>query len=220
MASKRDYISEILGKKARLHRRSDRMDLFRKRVYPVVAGFRGIKSLNRSVSFRDEWLKYGAIGYVACMEGYFRLLIANLVDHGEPFLGRLPLLQDLRFPSDVVVAIHARKLSLGDFVSHLLPMNGVPDIEAHLSTLLGLSSFLGELKNQHTSKWVKTTAEKIAPGFVGETQQLFQLRHRYSHELATKERVPVRKMEHYIGHAALFVMTTEELISTSYLTGP
>lgn len=216
MTSKRNYIEEIIAKKGRLHKRGSRNDLFARRVYPLVQGFRSIKSLKRDVPFRDEWLKYGAIGYVASVEGYFRLLLANLIDHGEPYLSRVTDLRDIRFSAESVIAIHTRKVSLGEFVAHLLPLNGVADINAHMSALLG-EEFLAHYSADPISEFNRLPIGQLLPNLVAHVEQLFKLRHLYAHELATRERVPVRRIEQYIGSTAMFVWHTEELATQKWL---
>ena len=136
--SKRNYIDEILDRKQRLLKGASREDQFRRRVHPLVKGFRVIKSLNKSVDYRDEWLKYGVIGYMACVEGYFRVLIADLIDAGAPFSENVANFKDLKLGVDSVIAIHSKKITLGDFVANLLPLNNFQDIANNLSVILGL----------------------------------------------------------------------------------
>jgi len=216
MTKKRDYIEEILLKKKRLHKKANRIKQFQKRVHPLVRGFRATMNLDRSVDYRSEWLKYGAIGYIACLEGYFRLLVADLINAGDPYLTNLTDYKDIKFGIEHIVAIKKEKISLGDYVSHLMSFNSVSDINYNLSIVLGRDYF--ELFNSSkTSLWnLKPIGEQF-PDTIGNTQKLFELRHLYAHELATKERVKVRDIENYISSAALLVTGTEEIITSDYL---
>jgi hypothetical protein len=193
------------------------MDLFSRRVYPLVEGFRSIKALDKDVSFRNEWLKYGAIGYIACVEGYFRLLIADLINHGDPFLSRVSELKEIKFSAEAVVAIHKRKVTIGEFVAHLLPVNGVADINSHLSSLSGVD-FLKIYLAQPCSGQNQKTVGEIFPKEIGMVDRLFKLRHLYAHELATRERVPVRQIDSLVGSAAMFVWYTEQVAVNNWLT--
>jgi len=215
--SKRDYIQEIIAKQSRLHRRGTRMDLFTRRVHPLVEGFRSITAMDKSVSFRDEWLKYGAIGYIACIEGYFRLLIADLINCGDPFLSRVTELKDIKFNTEAVVAIHKRKVSIGEFVAHLLPINGVSDVNSHLSALAG-HNFLDMYLSQPCSRQNPKSVGEVFPKEIGMVEKLFKLRHLYAHELATKEKVPVKEINSLVGSAAMFVWYTEKLAVNKLLT--
>ncbi|WFC41830.1 hypothetical protein [Pseudoxanthomonas sp. SE1] len=215
--SKRDYIQEIIAKQSRLHRRGTRMDLFTRRVHPLVEGFRSIKSMDKSVSFRNEWLKYGAIGYIACVEGYFRILIADLINYGDPFLSRVPELKEIKFNAEAVVAIHKRKVSIGEFVAHLLPINGVSDVNSHLSALAG-DDFLRMYLTQPCSGQNTKSVGEVFPREIGMVEKLFKLRHLYAHELATKEKVPVKEIDSLVGSAAMFVWYTEKVAINNWLT--
>src|SRR5437867_9272769 len=82
-------------------------------------------------------MKYCPVGYIACVEGYFRLLVADLINLGEQYRARIVEFKDIKFGSDCVLAIHDRKVTLGDFVADFLPMNRVSDINHAMSTLIG-----------------------------------------------------------------------------------
>ncbi|WP_267102809.1 hypothetical protein [Xanthomonas sacchari] len=172
--------------------------------------------MDKSVKFRDEWLKYSAIGYIACVEGYFRLLIADLINSGDPFLSRVAELKDIKFNAEVVVAIHKRKVSIGEFVAHLLPINGVSDVNSHLSALAG-DSFIKMYLSQPCSRQNTRTVGEVFPKEIGMVERLFKLRHLYAHELATKEKVPVREMDKLVGSAAMFVWYTEKVALSNWI---
>ncbi len=212
MNKKRNYVDEILEIKSRNYQRFKRYDLAMKRIHPLVKGFREIKSLHVSTEYRNEWLKYGAIGYVAAMEGYFRLLISDLINSGSPYRERVIDLRDVKFTPEVVLAIHDKKVSLGEFISHLLPINRLSDIDNHLSSILD-EPFLKNLKSMPTFPPRNMVPfGDCFPETFGHIEKLFELRHIYAHELATKEKVPVRKLESYISSSANFIHHTEVYI--------
>lgn len=191
------------------------MDVFVRRVHPLVRGFREIKALNHSVTWRNEWLKYSAIGYIACVEGYIRLLISDLINHGDPYLTRIRDLKDIKFTADTVVAIQKKKIKLGEFVSHLLPLNGFADINSHLSALIG-EDYKTLYLSKPCSEFNTDTIGDVFPDHIGGLSKLFELRHLYAHELATKEKVPVREIENIVGSAAMFVTFTDELMNERF----
>src|SRR5262249_21173238 len=110
MARSRNYIEEILETQQRHLKRVDRFEQFTRPVVPLIKGFRHLLAMDPKTDFRREWLKYGAIGYIACVEGYFRMLYTDLVNFGEPYLGRVSEFKDIRLNLDDVVAIHSRKV--------------------------------------------------------------------------------------------------------------
>ena len=215
--SKRDYINEIIEKRNRLVEKADRMENFLQRVHPVVSGFRAIKNLEDEVDYKNEWLKYSAIGYIACLEGYIRLLIADLINFGEPYTTNVKNFRDIKFSIENIVAINLRKVTFGDYISHLLPINSIQDINGNLSTILNID-FLSELKAWPCKVWNDDPVSKVFPDIIYRPQQLFELRHLYCHELATKEKVKVDDIEHCISTTAAFVFFIEEIIKEKFLT--
>lgn len=216
MARQRDYIGEILAKKGRHLKRVARDEQFTRRVHPLVEGFRYLKSLDPSTAFRREWLKYGAIGYIACVEGYFRMLFADLINFGKPYSDRASEFRDIKFNIDDVIAIHSRKVSLGEYIAHLLPLNGIQDINYCMSIILG-EDFLSAYKLMPASDRVSTPIGELFPLEIYEVDALFKLRHLYCHELAPKMSVQPRKVEQYISSTAGFIWYTEEFIQTRIL---
>jgi hypothetical protein len=67
-----------------------------------------------------------------------------LIDYGSPFRENVVKFNEIKFGIEHVVAIQGGKLSLGEFVSHFLPVNGVQDITNSMSILLN-RPFLDEL---------------------------------------------------------------------------
>lgn len=146
------------------------------------------------------------------------MLIADIIDHGDPFITRIPDLKDIRFTPESVVAIHSKRVSLGHFVAHLLPVNGISDINSHLSALLGVE-YTRYYLDHPLSKWNTSPVGEVFPQELAHLERLFKLRHMYAHELATKERVPVREMEKLVGAAAMFVTLTDEFITDEWQIG-
>lgn len=216
--TKRNLIDEIVSKQARLHRQGTRLELFKRRVHPLVKGFRELLAAPPDTSYRSEWLKYGAIGYIACVEGYFRILIANIIDSGDPYISRITDLKDVRFTPESVVAIHKKQVTLGNFIAHLLPINGVADINSHLSALLA-TDYLRHYLDQPLSQWNPNPIGEVFTKEIGRLERLFKLRHLYAHELATREKVPLSEMEELIGSAAAFVTLTERIVREGWQIG-
>ena len=213
MARKRDYIEEILTRKDRHLIRAPREDQFRLRVYPLVKGFRAILALDSDVDYKNEWLKYGAIGYIACIEGYFRMLFSDLINAGPPYSNRISGFKDIKINIEDLVAIHSKTVSLGEYISHLLPMNGVNDINGNMTTLIG-QDYFNLLKASPTNLFNpddKRVVGETFPEIIGNVEALFQLRHLYCHELAPKVKTPTRKVVNLISSAASLVTYTEDI---------
>ena len=78
------------------------------------------------------------VGVVAEVEGVVRDAVRQLVDAGSPFVDRTDGL-DLRVRPglEAMKALHGQKISLGEWVSHLVRISSVEHVQAHLSTLFG-----------------------------------------------------------------------------------
>lgn len=208
MNSKRDYIEEILDKKTRLLKRSTIRLQFEQRLHPLVQGFRVLQASSLDKPVKAELLKYIPIGYVACIEGYCRLAVKTLIDKGEPYLDRVAKLDELQFKPKTVAAIVANKISLGDYVSHLIPLNNLQDInrvfsvladEDALTAIKRIDSLPGDDGRQ-----LQFPTPLFADSDVARVQELFRIRHILAHELATKEKFGVRRIQACISAAAGF----------------
>lgn len=156
------------------------------------------------------------IGYIACVEGYFRLLVADLINTKEEYrLNVVNLDNQLKFRADHVLALYDRKVTLGDYIAHLLPFNNLSDIQHNLSALIG-KDFLDLLKQSPFGLSGKNVEEAV-PKFISGVNGLFELRHLFAHELATKVPVRVRTIERNMADTAVFVILTEDLVSESLL---
>ena len=152
---KRDYITEILSKKERA-RFSERDHILFDRVRALEPVVDLCKSLAKShddapdyplniLKENGELHRYIPIGMIACMESFFRISIKELIDTGSPFLDRASNLREIKFDFTIVQAIQGKKLTVGDFLSHLLPMKSLEDINNTISVLTE-KDFLNELK--------------------------------------------------------------------------
>lgn len=215
--TRRDYIAEIIQKRSRLKKRSQRWDQMTKRLDALIDISDFIhKSKVRNIPFRSELAKYVPIGFVACVEGYFRLVFRDLIDFGSPFRDNAAGFKEMRFRIDDVVAIHGGHLSLGEFISHLLPTNGVDDLNSSMSILIG-EPFLERLKRTKADFFSerKESLEEtdLADALLSDLGTLFEHRHIFSHELATRLRVSVPTVRSCSQASLIFMWATEALIT-------
>jgi len=134
--AKRDLLDEILSKRQRLTDGEFR----------AASGLLQIDaSINRG-PLDDVTTALHVVGIVACIEVAVREAIRKLIDSGAPYDDRVDelLKTDMRFTLDVARAFHARKISLGEFVSHLLPISNLSHVVGYLDVLVG-SPILGVL---------------------------------------------------------------------------
>ena len=213
--AKRDLIQEIVRKSEQVHKRGTRRDIVARRVRPLVFGYRMLRQLPKT-KWRDEWLKYGPIGYVACVEGYVRLVCRDLIDRNESCRSNVA---DLKYQVDLAVLAKMQKTSttIGEFVAHKISVNGVSDIDAQLSKIMG-QPFLKLIASSRVSDRQPKTSSELFPNMVGRVQRLFELRHQYAHEIGTKKAVRVRHIDQSMESAALFIAIADyALVSQGYL---
>lgn len=90
-------------------------------------------SLERAFKEHDksnsELTRYFPVALVACIEGYFRPAIKEVIDAGEPYLTNAERpASSLKLDFTVVRAIHGKAVAVGELVAHSIPLaqNGAP----------------------------------------------------------------------------------------------
>lgn len=216
MTRKRDYISEILGKRSRIGKKYHRTSALHDRLALLEVAFpQGSRPSDDRSKYENEIAKYLPVGVIACLEGYFRLVISELIDYGPPYSDRVGVLDDLRFDVSIVRAIHGRSVSLGEFIAHMLPLNSVEDVNRHMSALLG-ADFLGRVKavdptslpTAYSGFQLTADPDEMLEG----VKRAFELRHIYAHELALD--VPLIPGDIYRAYEATrtFLFATDRLL--------
>jgi len=139
---KRDIISEILSKRKRLSNRNDVYEHADKRLTSLIYTYFHLQPLSREhKNIKSELIRYFAVGFVSCLEGYYRAIIKELIDHGPPFRDNAPRLDELKLDIRTLTQLHDKKVSIGEMISHLLKISSFDDIQKHMSTLLGCDYF-------------------------------------------------------------------------------
>lgn len=213
--SKRNYIAEIEAKRVRHGSRSPRFAQFERRSDSMidVAEFLR-KKTSKNVPSKHELVKYLPIGWVACVEGYFRLVYRDLIDHGAPYRDNAAQLKDIRIGIDHVVAIHSGKLTFGEFIAHLLPIKSLDDVNQSMSTLLGVDYFdaVRNVKSDDFEKGKSLEELELFGPVLESLEFLFGQRHVFAHELAPRVRVSHRAIFHHSRAALILVSHTEKLL--------
>jgi hypothetical protein len=195
--SKRDYVEEILSIKSRIHK-SKRWELVLSHmramnecttIMEIVhneADYLEEKHNIFSVCHIDYMDQFFPIKCVTCIEGYFRLLIADLIDYGSPFRENAKNISDIKFSIDTVLSLQTGKVSAGDLISHILPISSFADVCSIMSSLVG-KDFKSELKAMYMKvpglKPLFGTQEDVFNGIIKVVSEMFKYRHVYCHEL-------------------------------------
>lgn len=174
-----------------------------------------------------ELLRYFPIAVVACMETYFRLAIKKLIDSGEPYLANSQsIMPKANVGFDVLKALHGQSITIGDVISHSIPISSLTHLASHMSKLMGIE-FLKEVSLIH-SRWavevLKQPKQPIlleADDTLRNVARTFELRHIFCHETASNHEFEVEEIEMCFDHSVLFLKATDELVSeTLYPNSP
>ncbi|MFL6273610.1 MAG: hypothetical protein ACJ74G_00250 [Blastocatellia bacterium] len=181
---KRDIIEEIISKRKRLGRRRDPASIVYVRAINLFIAFDNLRSRPaRERPLKLEMIRYFSVGIVSCLEGYFRLIIRRLIDHGPPYRENAAKLDDLRIDLPTITRMEASKVTVGEIVSHLVKLSSFEDINRHLSTLL-MTKYFAALRPMPISNM--GTFEEVHPRGWETLAGVFQDRHVACHELTPR----------------------------------
>lgn len=211
MVNKRDYVVEILNKRSRTPKQTTRYEQFLTRYTLIVEAFEFLRvqrHINREVKI--ELLKYISIGSVACIEGYFRTAMKDLIDCGLPFTDNAKKLDNnIKFDLETVFKLGSAKVSIGEFISHLPSMSSLDDINRTMSKIID-SDFLNSVKEFKHEEFGKL--EDTAKYLKEDIDNVFYSRHIYCHEIAVRVKPTLKQAEDHIGATLTFVDTTEAML--------
>lgn len=174
---------------------------------------------------REELTRYFPVALVACIESYFRLAIKELIDAGEPFLTNAEKLASvLKIDFVVVKAIHGKAVTVGELVSHSVPISRLDHIEASMSSLFG-SSFLAQMRTipdrwAHEVCGAPSAPILSAPDevFAG-VKRTFEMRHIICHEIASAHELHYEEVASCLEYCLRFLRAADELISETLSPG-
>lgn len=214
MSRARDIIEEIaqIRQRRRFH---EAMAELLMRLFSLEHAFKSYETLD------DELKRYFPVAMIACIEGYCRLAIKNLVDAGEPYLTNAErLFSSTKLEFAILRAVHGRTISVGEIVSHGVPLSRIEHIDSSFSSLLG-RSFLRELRSTY-DRWAhevkgqpKEPILRDADAVFADVQRTFELRHIICHELATAYEIQAEEIARCFESCLLFVRAADELVSNT-----
>ncbi|MGR5518948.1 hypothetical protein ACPV5H_26505 [Vibrio harveyi] len=147
---KRDRVSEILRKKdvsgdygrslEQIYSRLDNLgDL--EVTFSTLKDHAGVNRLLEeegvwdSYSIMIEGAKSVPVGLVACLESYFRVQVARVIDSHEFYKNRASKLQ-IKLDLQTAIDLEVNKLTIGEFISHLVKLNNIEDINKTMTTIM------------------------------------------------------------------------------------
>jgi hypothetical protein len=172
-----------------------------------------------------ELNRYFPVALIACIEGYFRMAIKDLVDAGEPYLTNAEkLASSTKLDFSVLRAVHGKTITIGELVAHGIQLSRLEHIEAALSGLLG-TGFLQALRTTtdrwaHEAKGEPATPILTKPDEVfADVARTFELRHIICHEIASAYEIESEEVERCFENCVTFLRTADEFISETMHPG-
>jgi hypothetical protein len=213
---KRNIVNEIISIRERSEFNS-RYD-FTFRLEDIERAFS--ENLDYNGDFNDELLKYIPIATVACFESFFRSAIKEIIDFGKPFLdnvGKFNQAKNVKFDFEIINAFRAKEVTVGEFVSHILPCNNYEDIDSNLSILANinfttsLKDFKRESMYQKLNESTKLFSEN-SDKIIADIKRTFELRHIFCHEFATNLKIDKDEIIKCYTSSKIFLNHTNQFI--------
>lgn len=221
---KRNFVQEIESIRSNLRTGDRRIDHAFTRSFDVLVALAAVEAApddsKGTRELRQSLSHYAPICAVACLEGYFRLLIKDLIDYGLPFSENAEEFKEMKFSVSDINAIRNNRITAGEFIAHLLPMNSLSDINRHMTILLGQdfvdfvqsSTSAGHRVGGRILPDARTHAE-LFPTMIEDIKKVFEVRHILCHELATAYKVEFDQIGWMFSHVTSFINTVEYLMA-------
>jgi len=173
----------------------------------------------------SELNRYFPVALIACVEGYFRMAIKDLIDAGEPYLSNAEKLSSsLKMDFSVLRAVHGKTITVGELVAHSIQLSRLEHIETALSGLLG-KGFLDSVR-AITDRWAHEMKGEPATPILSNPDEVFadiartfELRHIICHEIDSAYGIKSEEVAQCFESCVAFLRAADELISETMHPG-
>ncbi|HKZ03489.1 MAG TPA: hypothetical protein VJ180_14705, partial [Pyrinomonadaceae bacterium] len=218
MGRTRDVIQEVADVRQR-RRFGEAMSELPVRLFALEQAF---KKHDKAAS---ELTRYFPVALIACVEGYFRMAIKDLVDAGEPYLTNAEKpASAVKLDFSVLRAVHGKAITVGELVGHSVQLSRLEHIEAALSSLLG-TGFLQALRTT-TDRWAHEVKGEPATPILTKPDEVFadvartfELRHIICHEIASAYEIESEEVARCFESCVAFLRAADECISETIHPG-
>jgi len=213
---KRNLIHEITAVKARAEFNS--RHVINIRLNDIEYAFS--KSFKNNGDCDKELLKYFPIATVACFEAFFRSIIKELIDFGKPYSEnaiKFNQSKNVKFDFDIINAIQVKTVTVGEFVSHILPCNNFDDINSNLTILTGndFAKSIKLFKKESIFEFINDTSKSFIDNsdqIIADIKRTFELRHIFCHEFATNVKIDKDEILRCFQNSKIFLNQTNNYI--------
>jgi Lysozyme inhibitor LprI len=173
----------------------------------------------------SELTRYFPVALVACVEGYFRMAIKDLVDTGEPFLTNAEKpASSLKLDFSVLRAVHGKAITVGELIAHGVSLSRLEHIEGALSSLVG-TGFLQALRAT-TDRWAHEVQGEPSMPILSKPDEVFadvartfESRHIICHEIASAYAFESGEVARCFESCVAFLRAADEFISETIHPG-
>ncbi|WP_447918755.1 lysozyme inhibitor LprI family protein [Achromobacter aegrifaciens] len=172
-----------------------------------------------------ELARYFPVALIACIEGYFRMAIKELIDAGDPYLSNAEKpAASIKLDFSILRAVHGKSITVGELVAHGVSLSRLDHIDSVMSNLLG-TGLLRELRRT-TDRWAhEVMGEPAVPILANPDQayldvaRTFELRHIICHELASAYEIDLEEVGRCFESCVSFLKAADEFISETLHPG-
>lgn len=166
-----------------------------------------------------ELIKYFPVALIACVEGYFRMAIRDLVDAGDPYLSNAEKpASSIKLDFSILRAVHGKAITVGELVAHGVPLSRLDHVQSAMTSLIG-TDFLNSLRST-TDRWAHEVMKEpatpilVAPDQVfSDIARTFELRHIICHEIASAYDIEGDEVARCFHSCVSFLKAADELVS-------
>lgn len=225
---KRDIQEEILAIQAR-HRYAGRSQ-YSERLRAIEKTMKELTENPSNTS--EEFLKYIPIATVACIQGFFRYAIKEIVDSDKPISKNISNFRNnIKLPDfELIMGIKAKTFTIGELLAHSLSYNSYEDINQSMSLILD-NDFTKKLQTQkpsymlnldilYSAPWGSISFDKNFGEIKKNIDLTFKMRNVFCHELATNVKIEKRKILRSFYTCKHFLNHSNEIINNSIYSDP
>lgn len=152
---------------------------------------------------QEMLFEYVPVKIVACFQEFFRNIYKDFIDNPKyrKNIAKLDLFKDIVYDAEILAAFQDKDITLGEYISYLIPCNKFEDINKTISSLAEVN-------------FSKLMHEQVGDcdELLKDIQDIFSCRHIVCHEVPRKHTIKKETVEKWIGSASAFVELTDNVV--------
>lgn len=152
---------------------------------------------------QEMLFEYVPVKIVACFQEFFRNIYKDFIDNPKyrKNIAKLDLFKDIVYDAEILAAFQDKDITLGEYISYLIPCNKYEDINKTISSLAEVN-------------FSKLMHEQVGDcdELLKDIQDIFSCRHIVCHEVPRKHTIKKETVKKWIGSASAFVELTDNVV--------